>query len=234
MSQNERKLIPCPYDSHINYESVWGTNVSVMDYIFKLHHHFSMLVAGPRGAGKGEFVKQLLSLKRFIMTNPPERIVWFYGKHQPDLFRSLTEEIPCIEFHEGFPTNIEVMFDRSKRSICIMDDLMQSASGNQLVENLFTNGRHLSLSVVFVSQNLFYAGKKCRTISLNSTYIVVFKNPRDQSQIRHLACQMFPSKPKFFTNSLRRRNERSLSVFILRLSSQFTRNCKSSWKYFPM
>ena len=24
-----------------------------------------------------------------------------------------------------------------------------------------------------------------------------FKNPRDQSQILHLACQMFPSKPKF-------------------------------------
>ena len=47
-----------------------------------------MLVAGPRGAGKSEFVKQLLSSKRFIMTNPPERIVcnWFYGRHQPDLF----------------------------------------------------------------------------------------------------------------------------------------------------
>ena len=97
--ENEDKLIPCPHDSRINYERVWGTNVPVMDYdIFKLHHPFSMLVAGPRGAGKSEFVKQLLSLKRFIMTNPPERIVWFYGRHQPDLFRSLTEEIPCIEF----------------------------------------------------------------------------------------------------------------------------------------
>ena len=74
---------------------------------------------------------------------------------------------------------------------------MQSASGNQLVENLFTNGRQLNLSVVFVSQNLFYTRKKCRTISLNSTYIVVFKNPRNQSQIHPLACQMFPSKPKF-------------------------------------
>ena len=74
---------------------------------------------------------------------------------------------------------------------------MQSTSGNQLVKNFFTNGRHLNLSVVFVSQNLFYTGKKFRTISFNSTYIVVFKNPRDQSQIRHLACQMFPSKPKF-------------------------------------
>ena len=74
---------------------------------------------------------------------------------------------------------------------------MQSASGNQLVENFFTNGRHLNLSIVFVSQNSFYMGKKCRTIFLNSTYIVVYKNPRDQYQIRHLACQMFPSNPKF-------------------------------------
>ena len=196
-NENEDKLIPCLYDSRISYERVWGTNVPVMDYdIFKLHHPFSMLVVGPRGAGKSEFVKQLLSLKCYVMTDPTERIVWFYGRHQPDLFCSLTEEIPSIQFYESLPTNIEVMFGRSKRNICIIDDLMQSACGNQLVGNLFTNGRHLNLSVVFVSQNLFYAGKKCRTISLNSTYIVVFKNPRDQTQIRHLACQMFPSKPK--------------------------------------
>ena len=65
--ENEDKLIPCLYDSRISYERVWGTNVFVMDYnIFKLHHPFSMLVAGPRGAGKSEFVKQLLSLKRYV------------------------------------------------------------------------------------------------------------------------------------------------------------------------
>ena len=196
--ENEDELMSCPYDSRISYERIWGTSFPVMDYdIFKLHHLFSMLVAGPRGAGKSEFVKQLLSLKRLIMTNPPERIVRYYGSHQPDLFCCLTQEIPCIEFYEGLPTNIEVMFDKSKRDICVIDDLMQSANGNQLVENLFTNGRFLNLSVVLVSQNLFYAGKKYRTISLNSTYIVVFKNPRDQSQIRHLACQMLPSKTKF-------------------------------------
>ena len=33
------------------------------------------------------------------------------------------------------------MFDRSIHNICIVDDLTQSASGNQLVENLFTYGR---------------------------------------------------------------------------------------------
>ena len=127
-----------------------------MDYdIFKFHHPYSMLISGLRVPGKSEFVKQLLSLKCYIMTDPPERIVWFYGRHQQDLFCSLTEEIPSIEFYEGLPTNIELMFDRSRRNIFIIDDLMQSASGNQLVENLFTDGRHLNLSDVFVSQNLF-------------------------------------------------------------------------------
>ena len=133
-----------------------------------------------------------------------------YGRHQPNLFCSLTQEIPSIEFYDGLPTNFEVIFDRRKRNICITDDLMQSAGGNQLIENLFTNGRHLNLSVVFVRQNLFYAGKKCRTILLNSTYIVVFKNPRDQTQIQHLACQDVPIQTKILTSSLRRKNERSL------------------------
>ena len=113
--KNEDELIPCPYDSCISNERVWGTNIPVMDYdIFKLHHPFSMLVAGPRGAGTSEFVKQLLSLKHYIMTNAPERNVWFYGRHQPDLFCSLAQQIPSIEFYKGLPMNIEVMFDRSK------------------------------------------------------------------------------------------------------------------------
>ena len=90
--QNENQLIPCPYDSRISYEKIWGANVPVMDYdIFKLHHPFSKLVVGPRGAGENEFVKQLLFLKCFIMTNPPERIVRFYGGHQLDLFCSLAQ-----------------------------------------------------------------------------------------------------------------------------------------------
>ena len=135
-----------------------------MDHdIFKLHHPFSMLVPGPcaAGAGKSEFVKQLLSLKRYIMTNPPEKIVWFYGRHQPDLFCSLAQEIPSIEFYEGLPTNIEVMFDRSKRNFCIIDDLMENASGSQLVENLFTNGRHLNLW--FSSVKTYFADGETRT-----------------------------------------------------------------------
>ena len=51
--------------------------------------------------------------------------------------------------------NIEVMFDRSKQNICIIDDLMQSASGNRLAGDLFTNGGHLNLSVVLSVKTYF-------------------------------------------------------------------------------
>ena len=42
-----------------------------------------------------------------------------------------------------------------------------------------------------------------RTISLNTHYMVMFKNPRDATQIRTLACQMYPEKPRFLTDAYR-------------------------------
>ena len=168
------------------------------------------------------------------MTDPPERIVWFYGRHQPDLFCSLTQEIPSKEFYEGLPTNIEVMFDRSKRNICVIDDLMQSASGNQFIENLFNNRKHLNLSVVFVKSKLILCRKEMQNPLFEFNLHRGFQeskrsNPNSSSSMSNVSIET-----KILTSSLRRRNKRSLSVFILRLSSQFTRICKSSWKYFSM
>ncbi|KAK7103579.1 hypothetical protein V1264_018449 [Littorina saxatilis] len=50
---------------------------------------------------------------------------------------------------------------------------------------------------MYIVQNLFGKNKEQRTISLNSHYLVVFKNPRDASQITHLAKQMYPGKLKY-------------------------------------
>ena len=46
-------------------------------------------------------------------------------------------------------------------------------------------------------QNVFPKNKESRTISLNSQYTVVFKNPRDVSQMTTLAKQMYPGLVKF-------------------------------------
>ena len=58
-------------------------------------------------------------------------------------------------------------------------------------------------SVLYLVQNLFPKNKESRTISLNSQYMVVFKNPRDASQMSHLARQMYPGHARFMQQAFK-------------------------------
>ena len=75
---------------------------------------------------------------------------------------------------------------------------------DERVSQIFTRvSHHKSLSVVFLTQNLFYGSKQNRTISLNAHYLILFKNARDATQISHLAAQMYPGKSKYMIESYR-------------------------------
>ena len=101
-----------------------------------------------------------------------------------------------IEFVEGI-LEFEII-DPRQNNLVIIDDLMREASENTTVLDVFTKGsHHRNTSIIILTQNLFNKGKHSRTISLNSHYIVLFKNPRDASQISHLARQMYPKNSKF-------------------------------------
>ena len=66
------------------------------------------------------------------------------------------------------------------------------------ITSLFTKGsHHRNISVIYIVQNLFDSNKNHRTISLNAHYLIIFKNPRDASQIVHLAKQMYPGQSKY-------------------------------------
>ena len=87
------------------------------------------------------------------------------------------------------------MFDRSVNNLIILDDMMDEATQDKRISQLFTRGCHDNLSVIYLTQNLFH--KKQREISLNSDYMVIFKNPRDKTQFTNLARQFMPRKYKF-------------------------------------
>ena len=60
----------------------------------------------------------------------------------------------------------------------VFDDQMIDASKDKRIVKLFTRGsHHCNLSVIYIAQNLFHRGKGSRSISLNSHYLVLFKNP---------------------------------------------------------
>ena len=119
----------------------------------------------------------------------PERVTWYYGEWQ-SAYENL--DIPNLQLQEGLPTS----FDAGKRNVVVLDDLMAETDGR--VTDLFTKkSHHSNTSVIYLVQNIFARNKESRTISLNTQYMVVFKNPRDASQITNLAKQMYPGRVKF-------------------------------------
>jgi hypothetical protein len=70
----------------------------------------------------------------------------------------------------------------------VLDDQMDSENmkGNTLCKFLTQGSHHRNLTVLYIVQNIFNQDKSMRTVSLNSHYLVLFKKPRDMTQIRKL------------------------------------------------
>ncbi len=76
---------------------------------------------------------------------------------------------------------------------------MDTAYSNDEVSRAFTKYvHHKSFSIILITQNLFFQGKTSRTITLNTHYIILYKNPRDSMQIMVLGRQIFPGNTKYF------------------------------------
>ena len=126
-------------------------------------------------------------------------------------FPALVQDRPVVgkvnlwkknSFVEGVPSDLESMINPSERNLVVIDDLMQELSNDPRITSLFTKGcHHRNLSVIFILQNIFHRGKELRDMSLNCHYLVLFKSPRDSSQINHLAKQMFPGHVKYMQQS---------------------------------
>ena len=100
------------------------------------------------------------------------------------------------------------------KHLIILDDLMDET--DQRVSSLFTKkSHHRNISVMYFAQNLFHRGKHHRTISLNAHFMVVFKNPRDVSQIMALAHQMYPRRTQFFLEAFARATARPHGYMVI-------------------
>lgn len=157
---------------------------------YQFVHPFSMIISGPSGSGKTTFLQKLLENLEVMISEPIEKIVWCYAERAA--IPSIQNE--NISFHKGIPHSIEN--NGNVPTLVVLDDLMNDVYNSQISE-LFTKGsHHRNISVILVTQNLFHQGKHSRDISLNSKYLVVFKNPRDQLQFQYLAKQIYPENSK--------------------------------------
>ena len=130
-----------------------------------------------------------LSREKQSLSNDSSKIIWSYGEWQP-AYQSLLDK---ADFVQGLP---DLPLYSAEPLLLVIDDQMHGV--DQRISSLFTKGsHHRNLSVIYIVQNLFDQHKEHRTISLNAHYLVIFKNPRDGSQIVHLSKQMYPGKTHY-------------------------------------
>ena len=152
-------------------------------------HPFTALVSGPTSCGKTQFTLRLIENVETMIIPKIERIIWCYG-----VFQNAFDNLQNVEFYEGIPELS--IFDGRQRTLLILDDLMHETDDR--VTKIFTKiSHHMNVSVLYLTQNLFFGGKQNRTVGLNSHYLVLFKNPRDATQVATLGRQIFPGRSKF-------------------------------------
>ena len=168
--------------------------------IFMMSDHYDVrfklarncMVVGPSCCGKSHFVAKLIENDYFTPT--PKRIYWFYGQVTP------SEKLRGVIYQQGIPTEDQI--EAFYQSVVILDDLMLESRSNMNVTNLFTRvAHHRECLIILLSQNLYQGGSCTRTQSLNTHYLVLFKNPRDKQQVQCLARQMYPQNPLFLQAS---------------------------------
>ena len=182
----------------------------------QLRHPFNLICSAATQGGKSHWITQLLLTKK--ITPAPEKIIYIYA-FPSSRFGDL-KLLYDIEFRTDIPDNIaeESFTDKRKPTLIILDD--QLTSINEDVLNLFIRGtHHLNRSCILTVQNIFFQNPSMRTISLNAHYIVLFKQPRDISQIEALGRQMFPSQGKLFLAAYKSAVQRDFGYLLIDLKS---------------
>lgn len=142
------------------------------------------LIVGPSNVGKTHLMKEIIKHREYLFDKEIGRIVWCYSEEN-----AVPRELENVEFYEGAP-QLSDFSPTEKPTILVLDDLMQDV--NDQVTSFFLKGsHHRNLCVFLLIQNLY--NSKIRQISLNSSTVIVFKQKRDMSQVRHFCMQHDPA-----------------------------------------
>lgn len=183
------------------------------------------LVVGTSGSGKTSRVCEMIRLKNTLIIGGADikNVVFCYADWQP-IYTQLKDDGIVTKWVNKLPTNEEFLdmvtpYQFKGGSIVVIDDFMSGI--NMDLQNIVTNStRHFNTSTFLLFQSLFPGGKGreyAREISMQSKYIHVFKNPRDNHQFSVLARQVFPGKAKWLTDAYHKITQPPYSCILLDL-----------------
>ena len=143
-----------------------------------------IIIAGYSNSGKTEIAKKIILQNH----NKFDTILYCGTSHSP-----LNDE---DELKQKLIVSESILNPFEYKSFCqngillVLDDCFIEAVETKYVVDAFSKGRHENISIIFITQNLFYSGKYSRSIALNCSHYILMRN-RDIAQIENLARQIF-------------------------------------------
>ena len=170
---------------------------TVEDY--RLHWPFRMLVAGSSSSGKMTLVHRLIANTYEAMDKTPRVILLFYA-HMQEAYERIKDSAPCpVVFIKGGPPDD---LKTKPHTLMIVDDLQSSHSGEML--SWFTKkSHHMNISGWYTWYRMYLIARPRMARLVWTPLTILFKNPRDSSQVTHLDKQVFPGAGGFLTEAYR-------------------------------
>jgi hypothetical protein len=142
--------------------------------LYQFKSPLACIISGPSQSGKSHLLRELILERDSVIDGQISRVLYCYTASRPN--------IPGIEFFHGLPSIAEM--SRIPHTLLCLDDLMNEVSRDVEMIDFFTRTiHHSNLTVFFLTQNLFFASKIFRNISLNSNYFIFTNTIRGLSSL---------------------------------------------------
>ena len=194
-------------------------------YDVRLKENFKLFISGPSRCGKTFFVADLLQNIQTFAKQPPSLVIYIYKVWQSKFDEMnnvvhifLEDQKDIVDKIKEYATGAPILI--------VFDDMINSSSLSELAPLFTVDARHMNMSLVFLTQRMFVNDEYFRQISQNCDYFIIFKNPRNSSEIRTLAQQITPGSLHLINMYIEATKEPFSYLFI-----NLTQECPPEVKY---
>lgn len=157
-----------------------------------LRHPSTTCCFGSSMSGKTSFTIRLVKNAEKVYNNKFDAIIWCHEAGESAVPREELKDVANLRFHRGLPPSFS-SFPRNSLIIC--DDCTKEGANSDTIYKASLMGtHHLQQSLLLILHNIFTPGRNFKSVSVNSHYYVLFRSPRDRSQIDIFFRQLEPKR----------------------------------------
>ena len=188
------------------------------------------LLLGPSGSGKTHWLLTLLRNHAAYFQKPLGVVYYFYM--EDDKTHDKFQAIPGLKDHmmRGAPQTLEEVKELLSRhspdevKTLIFDDLYNE--NIDYIKTLFcVTSSHLNTSIFLLGQSIF-KDATLRILSMNTQYMVVFKNPRDKLTFSTLGSQVAPGRAALVRQAIEHATQKPHGYLLLDFTQSIPDNLR--------